>query len=385
MRETLKHTYSAHRQEHLRQRWLRPEDILPHLKSWEATGAGILREAGRSAEGRPIYLLEWGEGEQRLLLWSQMHGNEATATMALIDWLHYLRTDAPAQWRQDFRLAIFPQLNPDGAERFVRENAWGVDLNRDVRARQTPEIQCFMRVFENFRPRWGFNLHDQRNHFTAGTTSKPATLSFLAPSADPSRQITPEREQSMALIRHIWRQLEPLLPGHFGRYSDEFYPRALGDNFHRLGVPCVLFEAGPYPADPVRDRARELIFHGLNHALGWLNGEEVANPDGPGYADIPENGTHGRDLIIRNCQLGEAQVDLSLMLREEVQQEQWQRQFILHEVGDLRDCCGWEEEEGGQLLLPPEGLFAGRPAHFSIKRNDKPNLIFEHGKRNEEH
>ena len=43
---------------------------------------------GRSVEGREIYEVQVGTGEIEILLWSQMHGNEPTATAVLISiWL----------------------------------------------------------------------------------------------------------------------------------------------------------------------------------------------------------------------------------------------------------------------------------------------------------
>ena len=40
---------------------------------------------GKSLEGREIFHLSLGSGKTKVLLWSQMHGDESTATMALFD------------------------------------------------------------------------------------------------------------------------------------------------------------------------------------------------------------------------------------------------------------------------------------------------------------
>jgi hypothetical protein len=42
---------------------------------------------GLSAEGRPLYAVRFGSGPQRVLAWSQMHGDEPTHTLALADLL----------------------------------------------------------------------------------------------------------------------------------------------------------------------------------------------------------------------------------------------------------------------------------------------------------
>ncbi|NIQ56614.1 MAG: peptidase M14, partial [Gemmatimonadetes bacterium] len=41
-------------------------------------------------EGRPIYAVRFGHGPMRVLLWSQMHGDEPTATMAIADIFTFL-------------------------------------------------------------------------------------------------------------------------------------------------------------------------------------------------------------------------------------------------------------------------------------------------------
>jgi hypothetical protein len=44
-----------------------------------------IEEVGRSVQGRPIHLVNLGRGPRRILLWSQMHGDEPSATPALLD------------------------------------------------------------------------------------------------------------------------------------------------------------------------------------------------------------------------------------------------------------------------------------------------------------
>ena len=53
-------------------------------------GALSLESVGRSVEGRQIQLLTLGRGPRRVLLWSQMHGDEPSATPALLDLADYL-------------------------------------------------------------------------------------------------------------------------------------------------------------------------------------------------------------------------------------------------------------------------------------------------------
>ena len=47
--------------------------------------------SGSRQRGRTISMLTLGKGDVKVLLWSQMHGDEPTATMALLDMLNFLK------------------------------------------------------------------------------------------------------------------------------------------------------------------------------------------------------------------------------------------------------------------------------------------------------
>src|SRR5262249_56925142 len=97
--------------------------------------------------------------------WSQMHGDEPTATAALFDVFDYFQrhqTDRVVQRiLTSLTLYIVPMLNPDGAERFQRRNAQGIDINRDALRLQTPARHTRKILRDRFKPRVGFNLHNQ--------------------------------------------------------------------------------------------------------------------------------------------------------------------------------------------------------------------------------
>src|SRR6476469_2477862 len=61
----------------------------------------ILERVGASTEGRSINMISTGSGPFRVLLWSQMHGDEPTATAALFDVFDYFQRhrDEPAVQR----------------------------------------------------------------------------------------------------------------------------------------------------------------------------------------------------------------------------------------------------------------------------------------------
>ena len=138
---------------------------------------------GHSTSGLPIYRIRIGTGNTKLLMWSQMHGNESTTTKSLFDLLNFLNTNP--DWFDDLQLSIIPILNPDGAKAYTRVNANQVDLNRDAIELSQIESRVLREEFDRFSPDFAFNLHDQRTIF--GVNGKPATVSLLAPASDKDR------------------------------------------------------------------------------------------------------------------------------------------------------------------------------------------------------
>ena len=141
-----------------------------HETYWRAVApylGGNVRAApvGRSVEGREIRQLTFASGPTTVLLWSQMHGNESTASMALADIVRFFheRADHPLVRRiaQGATIHMVPMLNPDSAQRFQRRNAQGIDVNRDASRLQTPEGKILKAVNDAVEPDFGFNLHDQ--------------------------------------------------------------------------------------------------------------------------------------------------------------------------------------------------------------------------------
>src|SRR5690606_38997105 len=121
-------------------------------------------EIGRSVQGRPLVALHMGDGPVTVLAWSQMHGDESTASMALLDLVHWIVSDDPDPLRDrllaSVTLTLVPMLNPDGAELFQRHNALGIDINRDARRLSTPEARALKALRDRIEPDFGFNLHD---------------------------------------------------------------------------------------------------------------------------------------------------------------------------------------------------------------------------------
>jgi len=284
-----------------------------HEAYWQAiqpsisSGALQAEEIGRSLQGRPIRSVTFGAGPTTVLLWSQMHGDEATATMALADIFRFLAeaTNDPLRERLRERLTVVfvPMLNPDGAELFQRENAAGVDINRDARQLATPEARTLKSLRDRIRPDFGFNLHDQGARVLAGPRGRQVAIALLAPPFSNEREYNEVRSRARLVAAVIARTLGGEIPGRIARYDDTFNPRAFGDLMQQWGTSTVLIESGALPDDPEKQRLRTLNVAGLLAALDAIATGGYANADPDAYESLPGNRGGASDVLIHGGQL----------------------------------------------------------------------------------
>jgi hypothetical protein len=326
----------------------------------------ILERVGESLEGRSINMITVGTGPFRVLLWSQMHGDEPTATAALFDVFEYFqrhRTD-PAVQRilSALTLYVVPMLNPDGAERFQRRNAQQIDVNRDALSLQTPEGRLLKTLRDRFEPKLGFNLHNQSWNTTVGDPPKPATISLLSVSRRQESENAGRRlsKKVCAVIRDA---LEPFASGQIGRYDDEFEVRAFGDNLTLWGTPVVLIETGPFPSavpDPFLVR---LNFVGILSALDAIATGAVNKADAKRYESLPMNESKGFYILVKNATVIPGtgvkafQADIGIAGNRRVRTVAGQRQIFMQtsigDLGDLRTYTGLRVIDAGGLVAAP--------------------------------
>ena len=231
-----------------------------------------------------------------------MHGNESTGTKALFDFLNFIKIYKTNKIvnaiLNNCSITIVPMLNPDGAKRYTRVNANGIDLNRDAVALQAKESKLLRKILTTVNPDFCFNLHDQRTIFGVEGTKNPASISFLAPSEEETRKLTTGRKETMNVIVAMNKFLQQLIPEHIGRYTDEFYPSATGDNFQKLGHNTILIEAGHYPNDYERELVRKFNFFSLLQGIYHISvAKEFHNFKE--YLAIPNNIKNFYDVIHR--------------------------------------------------------------------------------------
>lgn len=312
--------YAAIKNDLLFGRYITYKNIEPVLQQLESEFK--INILGASNLCQPIPLVELGNGPIKILMWSQMHGNESTTTKAVFDLLNAFRAENGINVLDNIlescTIKLIPMLNPDGAAAYTRVNANNIDLNRDAKNLMEPESKLLKEVFEQFQPDFCFNLHDQRTIFSAGSTNNPATLSFLTPSSDPDRTITPQREVSMQIIASIAQDLKAYLPNNIGRYDDSFNINCTGDSFQSAGVPTILFEAGHFPGDYEREKTREFVFLALVSALKAISTNSYSKIAAQAYFELPENEKLFNDVILRSAKLNNFETDIAIQFKEEV-------------------------------------------------------------------
>jgi len=256
---------------------------------------------GKSVLNNPIYSLKIGSGDKKVLMWSQMHGNETTTTKALFDFYDFLMINIKGRdLIKSLTFYIIFQLNPDGAYLYTRNNANGIDLNRDALCLIEPESRLLIHVFNTFEPDFCFNLHGQRSIYSVGESNIPSTISFLAPSASYDKKETQARRIAMQLISVASNEIIKEHSSLVARFDDSFNLNCFGDFFTKKRVPTILFEAGHYLNDYYRSYSRKLIFKSLVRISESIINRSYLKIDHTKYYEIPVNNNDLRDIIIKN-------------------------------------------------------------------------------------
>lgn len=356
-------TYERYQEKSLRTRRFKHEDIVPLIQ--RLGPAFQVSQAGSSIENRAIYRVTYGSGPVKVLLWSQMHGDEPTATQALFDIFNFLSagddefTALRQRLQRELTLVFLPMLNPDGASRNVRRNALGIDLNRDALRLATPEAQILKNERDRLRADWGFNLHDQSRYYGAGYPSEhTATLSFLAPAYNWEKDVNETRGNAMRLIGRMKDALDDFIPGRMARYDDAFEPRAFGDNVQKWGTSTILIESGAYPGDPEKQYVRKMNYIGLLVAFDAIAGGAYRDRDYAAYESLPFNESNLlHDLILREVEVLQSgkwyKVDIGYRLSE-VDYDGNRRYYYRASISDLGDLSFFP----AFTELPPSGLRA---------------------------
>ena len=356
---------------------VRHKDLLGYVERLKKLDVRV-NEVGKSAQGREIFQIEWGKGPKKVFMWSQMHGDEPTATPALIDMFTILQANREKDWvkaiENSVTIRAVPMLNPDGAEVYQRRSSQGIDINRDARDLATPEARLLKSLRDAWEPEIGFNLHNQQALTTVGTSNKQAAISFLVVFGDEAKTMTPGLERNRRLVVAMNQALSQYMPGHIGRYGDEWTPSAFGDSFSEWGTPVILIETGALHGKDEMFLVKMNFIAFVTSMKLLADGSFTAfNPND--YEFIPNNSS-GRivNFVFRNATIIDRTKpsepsgagDLAIVL-ERRRAEQLQPTRI-RQVGPLLSTAGLDEYDASEFNVT--GRFQ------SLKQGNYGELLF---------
>ena len=355
--------YTKYKEPALKHRRFKHSDIDSLLQIHKNQGTLAIEKIGKSFEGRAIYEASFGKGEKKVMLWSQMHGDEPTATMALFDLFNFIEgsnddyEDVRNLLNEQLEIHFIPMLNPDGAERYQRRTAQGIDMNRDARAGHTVEGALLRARAKAVNPQYGFNLHDQNIYYNVPGTKNPVSISLLAPAYNEPREINPVRERAMQLAAGMNEILQAYIPDAVAKYDDTYTPRGFGDNFQSWNASTVLIESGGMKGDPEKQEIRKLNFVIILNALIQIAEGSYNRFDKQQYEDIPFNASQLHDIVIRNIVIGADSIafktDLAIRRNETTIGRDYFVRGKIEDIGDLKESFGYEEIDAEGLQFIP--------------------------------
>ena len=358
----LYHGYENYKEKSLTHRRFKHKDIITLIEQLKNKNIFRVNKVGESVQGKNIFTISIGTGLKKIFCWSQMHGNEPTATASIFDIFNFFLA---AEHFKEFKnyllnnvtLIFMPMVNPDGAEVFERRNSLQIDLNRDAVKQESTEAKLLYEVFNSINPAFGFNLHDQGNEYSAGNSPNCAAISFLAPPADDDKSVSENRTKSMLLICELYNVLSAIIPGHISKYQDDYEPRAFGDNFAKTASCVVLIESGAWKGDREKQFLRKLNFITLLAAFKSIAEDNYLKEDIDTYYSIPDNKKTMMDFIIRNARIikdGKSySVDIGINY-EEINipnTNEFYYKSKIEDIGDLSTFTGHKEFDARGSIL----------------------------------
>ncbi|MQA27475.1 MAG: peptidase M14 [Micromonosporaceae bacterium] len=184
----------------------------------QSDGRVSLETIGQSNEGRDLYLAKVGRGPTKVLYITQQHGNEPLGTEAALQLLQRLGNGG-AEWGailDQVTLLVVPKVNPDGSERFWRQNydpdcagafctpGRGFDVNRwhdpavDPAANPVPEAAAVQRAFARHSPQL-VDYHHQGSYRSADGDMITTSIFWPSVSGVPEPALTLSRQSCVVI------------------------------------------------------------------------------------------------------------------------------------------------------------------------------------------
>lgn len=228
--------------------------------------AGFRVETYGQAAGCPLIALtrRTPGPRPRIYLSAGIHGDEPAPPLALLDLLESGAFDGRAHW------LICPLLNPAGFIRATRENAEGVDLNRDYRRTRSQEIAAHIAWLQRqpnlamnlcLHEDWeatGFYLYEVNPHGRRSLAEEIVAAVRQDFPIDP-HEIIDDRPAKGGIIRPSAAHLDPA--------KRELWPESLYLRVHHTTLGYTLETPSSFPLDQRIAALRTAVNTALNLAL----------------------------------------------------------------------------------------------------------------------
>lgn len=201
---------------------------------------------GKSVNGKDIPLVVISDSEvsqdltKRLFIVCRQHGDEPASTEAmlkLIEDLVVLSDEGTADLLTKVSFFVVPMMNPDGADRYIRRNANGADLNRDWLALSQPETLAVRAAIDSVSPDIILDEHE-----LSPTNRSSDFVETAGPKSGVPSEFAAESAQLQSLVVGMLRthdiQVTPYL-------IDDHNPARLAHRYFPIhaGTKTMLFES----------------------------------------------------------------------------------------------------------------------------------------------
>jgi hypothetical protein len=315
------------------------------VQEWSSSPLLTVEKIGETYEKRAIHEITFGKGPIQIIAWSQMHGDEATATMALCDIFKFFNSNESSFieireiLHQNLTIHFLPLLNADGATRWTRETALGIDMNRDAQQNFSPEAKLLSDWADRINPTFAFNLHDQNRLYSVGNSAHQTHIAFLATAGDEAGSWTESRLRAGKLANRLTRLTQEKIPNKVAKWTDEFNARAFGDTFQQRGYGLLLLESGGAGWDLEKQSLRQLNAAILLDAFYSIATGSYEQENTETYEALATNERQIFDIKLLNAPLeptGKIRADIGINLKETANgKNEIHYSWTIEEIGNL--------------------------------------------------
>ena len=383
MYKNIENLYESFKEARIKERAFSYELWLGLLDEWKQSPLIDVSEIGQTYEGKPIHQVKFGVGPIHICAWSQMHGDEATATMALADIFLFLSqkggelSKLREKLHQKITLFVIPRLNADGAERWTRETALGIDMNRDAGKLNSPEAKILHDWAHTINPLFSFNLHDQHRLYSVGNTTNQTHIALLATTGDESGTWTDSRLRAGKLANRLTKIVQEIYPNKIAKWTDEYNARAFGDYFQSRGFGLILLESGGAGWDLEKQSLRKTNACLLLDAFYAIATEEWKTEEISTYECLLTNERNIFDIKLINAPLNKnIRADIGLNICEEYVDGKIEFAWTLEEIGDLSIYSGLTEIDASNYQLNEHGTIEKGKNYSSLQMTCNNQIAF---------